>query len=101
MKPGRCAPFAKDLSNLVSLHNMAEAYGCRPSSILELETAWGAWQLDQVALIVGRRVENNRNEGKATFAGFSGQSSVSSGQQFRSARGRVRKKVKVKADGTW
>jgi len=48
--------------------------------------------------MVGRRVERNLNENKEAFAGF-GISKPAQG--YRSVRGRVTKKVKIKADGTW
>jgi len=95
--PRRCAPFATNPRNLVSLHNQAEAYGCRPNIILGLETAWGAWQLNEVALIVGRRVERNLSDGKDPFAGFVG----SGPRGYRSAKNLVRKKIRINADGTW
>jgi hypothetical protein len=68
-----------------------------------LETPWGAWQLNEVTLMVGRRVENNLNNKKDAWEGFSSQRLAISGQlkRFRSAKGRVSKKVTIKADGTW
>jgi hypothetical protein len=68
-----------------------------------LETPWGAWQLNEVTLMVGRRVEKNLNEKKDAWDGFGGQASGVRGQlkRFRSAKGRVSKKVRVKEDGTW
>jgi len=99
----RCAPFATNkehfLRFLLSLHNQAEAYGSRPSEILGLETDWGAWQLNEIALVVGRRVERNVNSNKAPFDGF--QVSMNGNHGYRSAKALVRKKVKIKPDGTW
>jgi hypothetical protein len=68
-----------------------------------LETPWGAWQLNEVTLMVGRRVENNLNNKKDAWFGFSNQPSAMSRKLagYRSAKGRVSKKVKVKANGTW
>lgn len=99
----RCAPFATDrekfLLFLVSLHNQAEAYGTRPSEILGLETPWGAWQLNEIALSVGRRVEKNVINNKPPFDGFSLPINRSGG--FRSAKQMVRRKVKIGPDGRW
>jgi len=74
------------------LHSLGEAYGTRPSELMGMETPWGAWQIDQAALIVGRQVERElepapRQPGK---------------EQFRDPRGlRAIKTVKIKPDGTW
>ena len=101
----RCAPFATNRQNflgfLLSLHNQAEAYGQRPSEILGLETAWGAWQLNEIALIVGRRAERNVNEGKEAFDGFILDGSANGKGRFRSARDRVKRKIKIPANGIW
>jgi len=70
-----------------------------PSEILGLETDWGAWQLNEIALMVGRRVENNVNSNKAPFAGFDLPMDKSRG--FRSAKQLVRRKVKIRPDGRW
>lgn len=98
----RCVPFAKDLQNLLRLHNQAEAYGTLPSEILWLETPWGAWQLNELTLMVGRRVEKNVNEGKDAWTGFSSQRLAvrETLKTYRSAKGRVTKKVKIK-NGIW
>lgn len=101
----RCAPFATNRENflrlLVRLHNQAEAYGYRPSEIFGLETPWGAWQFDEIVLIAGRRVERNLNEGKDAFAGFSFSVNVNGKGRFRSAKGLVRRKVKIPKSGIW
>jgi len=68
-----------------------------------VETDWGAWQLDEVTLMVGRRVEKNMNEGKDAFTGFS-LKAVPSGNgrgSYRSARARVTKRMKIPANGIW
>jgi hypothetical protein len=85
------------------LHNQGEAYGRLPSEIMHLETDWGAWQLNEITLMVGRRVEKNLNSGKDAWFGFSNQPSTMSRKLagYRSAKGRAIKKVKIKADGTW
>jgi len=64
-----------------------------------LETDWGAWQMNELTLMVGRRVERNLNEGKDAFAGFSFSSNGQKG--YRSAKHLVTKKVKINPDGTW
>lgn len=96
-----CVPFAKELRNLLRLHNQAEAYGRLPSEILRLETDWGAWQLNEITLMVGRRVEKNLNDGKEAFFGFNIQRAASAIRSYRSAKSLVNKRVKIRADGTW
>jgi hypothetical protein len=97
----RCGPFATNNENflrfLLSLHNQAEAYGPRPSEILGLETDWGAWQLNEITLVVGRRVERNLNEGKDAFDGFS----LNGKGKFRSAKDRVKRKIRIPKSGIW
>jgi len=53
------------------------------------------WALDETCMALGRRFEKLMNEGKDPF-----DDGVQTGK-FRSAKGHVRKKVKIKADGTW
>jgi hypothetical protein len=85
------------------LHNQAEAYGCLPSEILDLETPWGAWQLNEITLMVGRRVENNLNKGKDAFDGLGDQRLAVSGQpkKYRSAKNKVTKRIKIPENGIW
>jgi len=103
----RCAPFATNQQNLLrlllSLHSQAEAYGSRPSEILGLETDWGAWQLNEITLMVGRRVEKNLNEGKDAFAGFglTAAHPRNGNGRYRSVKSRVTKKMKIPASGIW
>ena len=80
--------------NLWTLHNLAEAYGGRPSDYLELETPWGRWQVDELALLMGRRMAKEIEDGKNPLPSPTPKS-------FRSARGLVTKKVRIKPDGTW
>jgi hypothetical protein len=70
---------------------------------MHLETDWGAWQLNEITLMVGRRVQKNVDDGRDAFYGFSGQRSAVSNRlaSYRSIKGKVTKKVKVKSDGTW
>jgi hypothetical protein len=83
----------------VRVHNLADAYGKLPSEIIHLQTPWGAYQFDEVCLMVGRRVERNVNNGKDPFYGFDGQAAV---RAYKGVKGtRPIKKVKFKADGTW
>jgi len=56
--------------------------------------------LDEATMAVGRRIEKNLNEGKDAFAGFSGQSATTP-RGYRSVKGKVSKKVKIRKDGTW
>jgi len=75
-----------------------------PSEILQLETAWGAWQLNELTLIIGRRAEKNVNDGKDALDGFpanNGKSPFPVKGGYLSARQRVRKKVRIKANGIW
>ncbi len=95
-----CAPFAREKLNLLRLYNLSNTYGRLPSDFFQLESEIGRWVLDETCLMVGRRVENNLNNGKEAFHGFSDQPSVSS-KQYRSAKALVRKKVKMKPNGTW
>jgi len=81
------------------LYNTASAYGKRPSDFFRFETELGAWQFDEACLIVGRRVEQNVNSNQAPFAGFDLPMDKSRG--FRSAKQLVRRKVKIRPDGTW
>jgi hypothetical protein len=96
----RCVPFAKELRNLLRLHNQAEAYGRLPSEILGIESPWGAWQVNEITLMVGRRVEKNLNDGKDAFFGL-GRAIRSAQRGYRSAKALVKKTVKIRADGTW
>ena len=83
---------------------MATAYNKRPSEFFHLENEIAAWQLDEACLMVGRRVENNLNSGKEAFEGLavgSGQLAVGSKNGHRSPKHLVKRKVKIKANGTW
>ena len=92
----------KDKANLLRLHSIADAYGRRPSEIAELKTPWGAYQFDEMCLIVGRRVEDNLSNGRHAFEGFGSQPSAISGQRaYRSAKHLAKKKVRINANGTW
>lgn len=76
---------------------MGEAYGVRPSEILGMETPWGAWQVDQVTLIVGRQVEKEIIDGKQPAS-----NQTASTEEFRDPRGLAKvKKIKLNPDGTW
>jgi len=50
------------------LHAQSEAYATRPSEFLGLETPWGAWQIDQLVFMEGRRLEKLIADGKNPFA---------------------------------
>ena len=84
--------------NLARIHNLASAYGLRPSDFFEFETELGAFQLDEACLIVGRRIEHNVSEGKPAFEGL-GSGSVK--REYRSVKHLAKKTVKIKEDGTW
>ncbi len=84
----------KSKRNLWVLHNLAEAYGGRPSDYLELETPWGRWQVDELALMAGRNMQKQIEDGKNPLPS-------PTPKTFRSARGLVTKKVKIPASGIW
>ena len=78
---------------------MAEAYGARPSELMGMETPWGAWQLDQVTLIVGRQVEKELIDGKQPG---STTASAQKTEEFKDPRAlKSVQTVKLKPDGTW
>ncbi len=85
------------------LHLTGKSYGKRPSDLLGLTTEWGAWQLDELCATVGALVEGNLMQGKPAFDGFvSAEAPAGNGtRRFRSAKHLVKRKVKIKPDGTW
>lgn len=91
----------REKTNLWRLYNVATAYGCRPSDLLDLETELARWQLDEACLMVGRRVENNLNEGKDAFAGFDGGVIGAIKRGYKSARAFVKKKMRIPDSGVW
>src|SRR3989304_7214219 len=99
----KSAPFAKVKSNLWRLYNLATGYGKSPSEITGLPTDLGKRNLDEGCLIVGRRVEKKKNEGKDAFTGFSlPQSPSGNGNgRYRSAKGRITKRLQIPANGIW
>lgn len=83
--------------NLWRLYNLSTGYGQRPSDIIGgLQTDLGRWYLDEACLITGRSIEKQLNEGKDPFV----QENIKAGN-FRSAKGLVKKKVKIPKSGTW
>lgn len=83
------------------LYNTANAFGRLPSEFFHFETEIAAWQLNETCLSVGRRVEQNVNNGKEPFHGFGSDEPVN-GKQYRKVKGiRPVRKVKLKADGTF
>jgi len=88
-------------TNLWRLFNLATGYGKSPSEITGLQTDLGKWNLDEVCLIVGRRIEKNLNEGKDAFTGFSLPPSPSGNGRYRSAKGRITKQLRIPANGIW
>lgn len=84
--------------NLARIHNLASAYGVRPSDFFEFETDIGAFQLDEACLIVGRQIEHNLHEGKPAFEGIGGGNVK---REYRSVKHLATKKVKLDADGLW
>lgn len=70
---------------------------------MKLETELAAWQLDEACLIVGRRVENNVNNGKDMWHGFGGSTGLAGAVKrgYRSAKQFVMKKMKIPESGVW
>jgi hypothetical protein len=67
-----------------------------------LQTEWGAWQLDELCAIVGAVAEGNVMNGKPALEGLGGGTvKEERGKKFRSPKHLVKRKVKIKADGTW
>lgn len=83
------------------MHSLSEAYRCRPSSLLEIETDFAAWQIDEICLMAGRAAEKAAVENSMQFSGSNGQFGAKRPQKFRSMRGMATRKVTVKPDGTW
>ena len=65
-----------------------------------LETPWGAYQFNEICLMVGRRVENNLNKGKDAFDGLGSSVIGKMKRGYQSAKQFVKKKVKIK-NGIW
>lgn len=84
--------------NLWRLHNVAEAYGKRPSELLNMKTALGAWQFDEACLMIGRRYENMLNEGKNPFGNFS---KVEGQKSYSPMPKQGMKRMKIPANGIW
>ena len=93
-----CAPFAQKNVNLWRLHNVAQAYGQRPSQIMPTETVLADYQLDEACLMMGRRIEKRLADGEEPFASAV---SPSKKNKVRSLSALATKTVKIKADGTW
>lgn len=87
----------REKPNLWRLYNSATGYGRRPSDFYELETDLAKWYLDESCLTLGRRYESEINAGRNPF----GASTALSAKSYRSAKNSVKKKVKIKSDGTW
>lgn len=82
--------------NLWRLYNAATGYGKRPSDFFDLETDLAKWYLDESCLMLGRHYENEINAGRNPFGG-----ATMPKQGYRSAKTLVKKKVRIKPDGTW
>lgn len=72
----------------------------QPSKLLGLETPWGAWQLDETVMWFGRRIENSLAEGKKLEELLSEKLAPNEGQ-YSSGSAMVKRKTKVRKDGTW
>jgi len=77
------------------LHNIGEAYGVRPSTILGMTTEIGALEIDTACLWLGRRAERNVAEGKEPMPKKSSSSQFVDPRRFKSL-----KTVKVE-NGIW
>jgi hypothetical protein len=84
----------KEKINLWRLHNVAEAYGSRPSQIVNLKTALGAWQFDEVCLVICRQFENAINKGENPFK-------QDSQQGYAPVPKHAIKKIKIPENGVW
>ena len=60
-----------------------------------LSTELARWNLDEACLIVGRRIENALSKNEDPFM-----DEKPTAEKYRSAKGRVKKKVKIK-NGVW
>lgn len=89
----------QERTNLLRIHSIAEAYGKFPSEVIGMKTPWGAFQFNEVTLMVGRRAEKNVNEGKDAMNGIGVVNAVKRG--YRSARQFVRKKIRIPESGVW
>jgi hypothetical protein len=83
------------------LYLQAKTYGKRPSKLLKLKTEWGAWQLDETVMIIGRQIEIGLEKGKKIDELLNAPTAPGKPGQYSSGLGRVKKKVKVRKDGTW
>jgi len=64
------------------------------------ETPWGAWQLNEITLVAGRRAERNLNEGKDALDGIGKVKHVIQ-RGYRSLKGFVKKSMKIPENGIW
>ena len=89
---------------------MGQAYGVRPSSLLDLDGgSWAAYQFDGATLMLGRwveaKLEETDKQGKRIhriqdlLKPYSEAKPAT--KQYASMAGLVTRKVKIKPDGTW
>jgi hypothetical protein len=88
----------RNLRQLLRLHNVAEAYGRRPSEVLGVPDEWAAYQLDSAALLLARHVEQARADGEDVAALLDGRPGRPDPGRFRSPAGLIRK---GKPSGRW
>ena len=87
------------------LHSQCEAYGKLPSDLLGLETAWGAWQINQAVFMSGRKYDKAISDGKNPFSAAKNPTDARQkplqGQFLDPRKVKRARKVKIKPDGTW
>ena len=83
------------------MHSLSEAYGLRPSSLLDFETEWAAYQYDEACLMAGRAAELAAVENSSQQTAFGGQKFAGNGKRkFKPMREHASKKVRVR-NGVW
>lgn len=83
-------------TNLWRLHNVSEAYGKRPSEIMGFVTDMGAWQFDEICLMISRRIENEINNGNNPF-----KQNFNKIQEYAPVPKRSIKSMKIPENGVW
>lgn len=87
------------------LHNVASAYGQRPSSVAGVVTPWEAYQLDVAVLTVGREIENGLAERDRDGQPVHTLDELLNGERreaaFAPLAGRVTRRVAVPESGIW
>lgn len=72
-------------------------YGIRPSQILRLKSDWTCWQVDEACALTGMQAEARMQNGEQPF----GSGAQSGKGKFKSALGKVMRKMKIPKSGIW